>query len=163
MKAELVRLSIPRLTEVNGKANNAWSWDLINDYCIPRHHCHWHGQSAPTARTRFEWRVFPEPVVGHRTPVRPEVVATCRLAEGPHLGTRNWQLNGDKGSDFTKHTCPSLNQMGGICTAQPTKMARTSWRLTDDYSFPSRTAPTPFAKQHKISVGIRSVPKTDSN
>lgn len=78
MKAELVRLSIPRLTEVNGKANNAWSWDLINDYCIPRHHCHWHGQSAPTARTRFEWRVFPEPVVGHRTPVRPEVVDCCR-------------------------------------------------------------------------------------
>src|SRR5690606_38442620 len=79
----------PHLTEVNGKANNAWSWDLINDYCIPRHHCHWHGQSAPTARTRFEWRVFPEPVVGHRTPVRPEVVGRRRRVSGSDAARSN--------------------------------------------------------------------------
>lgn len=26
------------------------------------------------------------------------LVATCRLAVGPHLGTEDWRLNGDKGS-----------------------------------------------------------------
>ena len=28
------------------------------------------------------------------------MVATCPLADGPHIGPQNWQLNGDKGSTW---------------------------------------------------------------
>ena len=68
----------------------------------PRLPCHWHGQSAPT-RTRFEWRVFAEPVVGNRSPVRPEVV-----------GRRNAKWGGDLCGLAASGECQEFRVRGGI-------------------------------------------------
>ena len=45
------------------------------------------------------WRILAK-AVGHINDAKClELVATGRLADRPHLGTRNWPLNGDKGSN----------------------------------------------------------------
>jgi len=56
-----------------------------------------------------------------------ELVATCRLADGPHLGTENWRLNGDKGSSsddlpVAAHLGYLLEELGFRCRAAGTSI-----------------------------------------